>query len=133
MVLQGKLFWVALAVLLFSAVFVGRAAWETIPSAEAQSGDEFDCADFDTQQEAQGEFDSDPSDPSGLDADSDGIACEELGDGDSGGTGGGSSPQYQYDDELMESGGPENGAVPLMPGGGCPAEFPEDRGGACYR
>lgn len=137
MVLQGRLFWMALAVLLFSAVFVGRAAWETIPSAEAQSGDPFDCADFDTQEEAQAEYDSDPSDPSGLDADSDGEACEELGSGDGGGTGGGtgggSSSQYQYDDELMDSGGPSDGAVPAMPGGGCPAEFPIARGGACYQ
>ena len=132
MALQGRLLWVAVAVLLFSAVFVARASWEHIPAASAQSGDEFDCADFSTQEEAQAEYDSDPSDPSGLDADSDGIACEELDDGGSGGTGG-SSVQYQYDDELMDSGGPEDGAVPVMPGGGCPEEFSTSRGGACYR
>ena len=115
------------------AVFSARLAWERTPIAEAQSsGDPFDCADFSSQEEAQAEYDSDPSDPSGLDADSDGIACEELGDGSSGGTGG-SSDQYQYGGgSLMESGGPEDGAVPVMPGGGCPAEFPTSRGGACH-
>src|SRR3712207_2204487 len=39
---------------------------------------DLDCSDFDTQQEAQAELERDPSDPHGLDADKDGIACEEL-------------------------------------------------------
>lgn len=34
--------------------------------------------------------------------------------------------------ELMNAGGPGEGPVPLMPGGGCPEEFPTKRGGACY-
>ena len=119
-----------IAAALILAVFSARLAWETIPVAQAQSGDQFDCADFDTQEEAQAEYDSDPSDPSGLDADSDGEACEEL---DSGGGGGAdTSGQYQYDSSgsLMDSGGPEDGPLPLMPGGGCPAGYAE-RGGAC--
>ncbi len=101
--------------------------------ASAQS-DPFDCADFATQEEAQAEYDSDPSDPSGLDADSDGIACEELGNGGgSSGGSGGSSTQYQYGNEtLFESGGPEDGPLPLMPGGGCPPGYAE-RNGACYK
>ena len=33
---------------------------------------------------------------------------------------------------LMEAGGPEDGA-PRMPGGGCPREFPVERGNGCYR
>ena len=65
-----------MAVLVVAAVATVRLAWEGAPYASAQSGDEFDCADFGTQEEAQAEYDSDPSDPSGLDADSDGIACE---------------------------------------------------------
>ena len=144
MVPRGELFWTALAVLLFSAVFAGRAAWETTPIAEAQSGDEFDCADVDTQEEAQAEYDSDPSDPSGLDGPqgetsdgTPGVACESSPSGGAaggtGGTDGGSSVQYQYDDTLMESGGSEDGAVPTMPGGGCLEEFPVLSRGACYR
>lgn len=55
-------------------------AWETTAPAEAQSaGDPFDCADFDTQEDAQAEYDSDPSDPSGLDADSDGVCRTDEG------------------------------------------------------
>ena len=36
-------------------------------------------------------------------------------------------------DTVLDSGGPEHGRVPLMPGGGCPEEYPVERGGACYR
>jgi hypothetical protein len=39
---------------------------------------DLNCDDFDTQPEAQAEFDSDPSDPHGLDGDNDGVACESL-------------------------------------------------------
>ena len=39
----------------------------------------------------------------------------------------------QYDDSLLESGSPRDGAVMTMPGGGCPEEFPNARGGACCR
>jgi hypothetical protein len=35
--------------------------------------------------------------------------------------------------DLFESGGPENGPVPLMPDGGCPAEFSVERAGLCYQ
>ena len=34
---------------------------------------------------------------------------------------------------TMDAGGPERGPVPLMPGGGCPEEYPVERGGACFR
>jgi hypothetical protein len=34
--------------------------------------------------------------------------------------------------DLFDAGGPENGPVPRMPGGGCPAEFPVERAGLCY-
>ena len=41
--------------------------------------------------------------------------------------------QYQYDtDPLFVSGGPEDGPVPPMPGGGCPEEFPVEKSGGCY-
>jgi hypothetical protein len=36
-------------------------------------------------------------------------------------------------DDLLKAGGPTSGPVPLMPGGGCPVEFPLKRGEACYR
>jgi len=49
----------------------------TDPPAEEPAGDQFDCDDFADQEEAQIVLDQDRSDPNGLDADADGIACEE--------------------------------------------------------
>ena len=33
---------------------------------------------------------------------------------------------------LLEAGGPTDGPVPTIPGGGCPKEYPVERSGACY-
>lgn len=33
---------------------------------------------------------------------------------------------------LMESGGPEDGPVPPLPSGGCPDEFPVEKGKGCF-
>ena len=52
-----------------------------VSAAMAQTTDQFDCGDFEFQEDAQDVFDQDPSDPSGLDEDDgvdDGIACESL-------------------------------------------------------
>ena len=46
------------------------------PSAYLGQGDAYNCADFASQADAQAVLRADPSDPNGLDADSDGIACE---------------------------------------------------------
>jgi micrococcal nuclease len=46
--------------------------------APPPSVDLYDCSDFATEPEAQAILDADPSDPGGLDSDSDGAACEEL-------------------------------------------------------
>ena len=35
-------------------------------------------------------------------------------------------------DRMLESGGPADGPVPLMPGGECPSEYPVLKDGACY-
>jgi hypothetical protein len=43
------------------------------------------------------------------------------------------SPTPQPNPDLFDSGGPENGPVPLMPDGGCPPEFPAEQAGLCYR
>jgi Excalibur calcium-binding domain len=43
----------------------------------AQGGD-LDCNDFQFQEDAQAELESDPSDPHNLDNDNDGVACESL-------------------------------------------------------
>jgi len=44
----------------------------------ALAQDDLDCADFSSQEEAQAELERDPSDPNNLDADDDGIACEDF-------------------------------------------------------
>lgn len=43
------------------------------------------------------------------------------------------SPQPKTPSTALKSGGVADGPVPLMPGGECPKEFPNQRAGACYR
>jgi hypothetical protein len=140
-----------LAALLFASGFTLRVAWESLaePSeVEAQSpaeGDLYDCQVFTYQEEAQRIFDQDPSDPYGLDEDDpnpdDGKACETLPHHPTSGGGASPSPSPSPTPSLsptpkpriLNSGGPENGPVPLMADGGCPVEYPIERGTLCYR
>ncbi|WP_338036203.1 excalibur calcium-binding domain-containing protein [Halococcus salsus] len=46
--------------------------------SSGDASDPYDCSDFDSQEAAQQVYDSDPSDPSGLDGDGNGVACESL-------------------------------------------------------
>jgi hypothetical protein len=48
------------------------------PIGGGGGGGDLDCADFANQEEAQTVLERDPGDPNRLDADNDGIACEEL-------------------------------------------------------
>lgn len=48
-----------------------------LPSPRA-GGRDLDCADFEDQAAAQEELGADARDPHHLDADRDGVACEEL-------------------------------------------------------
>ncbi len=122
----------AVRVVLVLVVIAGgvglRMAWEAMPEARAQ---ELNCADFDFQEEAQAVYNQDPSDPEGLDgppgnasAGTPGVACESLPRRG----GGAPSPPGQ----LMNAGGPATGPAPLMPGGGCPEEYPVLRGESCH-
>ncbi|MBD0299492.1 MAG: hypothetical protein ICV82_04320 [Nitrososphaera sp.] len=43
------------------------------------------------------------------------------------------SPTPQPSPSLFDSGGPTIGPAPVMPGGGCPDEFPVERDDLCYR
>lgn len=57
-------------------------------------------------------------------------------DSDGSDSGDTTSGDEQYDDqvdggELMDAGGPEDGPVPFMPGGGCPKEFPVESAEGC--
>jgi hypothetical protein len=40
--------------------------------------------------------------------------------------------ERRRDDDLMKSGGPDDGPVPLMPNGSCPVEFPTRHNGLCH-
>ena len=53
------------------------------------------------------------------------ATVRDCGQQNSGGGGGG--------DPLLQAGGPTNGPVPPMPGGGCPTGFPVAAGGGCPR
>lgn len=55
----------------------GGSGVET-PTPSGDASDPYDCSDFDSQEAAQQVYDSDPSDPSGLDGDDNGVACESL-------------------------------------------------------
>ena len=57
--------------------FVADYASPAPQQYEPPSSD-LDCADFGSNAEAQAALDADPTDPSDIDADGDGIACEEL-------------------------------------------------------
>ncbi len=129
---------VSVVLIVGSALFLlwGELAGPTIP-AQAQGSDLYDCDDFATQPEAQDQLL--PGDPYGLDADNDGMACDDLPPGDgttaapTTGTTTGTAPPTPPRGPTLDSGGPEHGPVPLLPGGSCPAEYPVQRGGVCYR
>jgi hypothetical protein len=63
-----------LAILMFASTF----ALISVYADEAAGQTDLNCSSFATQEEAQAELNRDPSDPNNLDADNDGIACEEL-------------------------------------------------------
>jgi hypothetical protein len=148
--------------LVLASGFTLRVAWEELANpttpAFAQT-DQYDCASFGSQESAQAELERNPDDPSNLDPDNDGQACEDYDYGVDGGstittsTSTASATEDQYESSatvdqyssaaaadqyvegvgsLFDSGGAAGGAVPLMPGGGCPAEFPTEIDGACY-
>lgn len=48
------------------------------PSNDPDSSDPYDCGDFDSQEQAQAVLENTPGDPSGLDGDGNGVACESL-------------------------------------------------------
>lgn len=130
-------------VLVFAVGFTARLTFEELanPSTAAfAQDDQYDCASFGSQESAQAEFDRDPSDPSNLDADDDGEACEDYDYG----IGGDSAAGDQYDDggeitvgpqgsdnRTPKTGGPKFEVFPLTEDGNCPEPLVK-RHGACY-
>src|SRR5919199_376091 len=41
--------------------------------------------------------------------------------------------QKDKNGQLLEAGGPLDGPLPVMPNGSCPAEYPIEKNGACYK
>jgi hypothetical protein len=85
--------------LLLSVSVVSASSAEPVATAS-----DYDCSDFATQEEAQEYLE--PGDPDRLDADNDGIACEDLPSGGGGGGGGGGSsepPPPPEPPKLMKS------------------------------
>ena len=148
------------ALLLVAGTFAAWSAWEhVLPSASAQE-DLYDCTDFPSQAEAEAALRNDPSDPYGLDGPQGetydgipGVACEDnppptdltpltssgndddqyLPDDPIDTTDLGVTPDQDETAPLFESGGPQDGPVPAMAGGGCPKEYPVERDGSCWR
>jgi hypothetical protein len=61
-----------------TAAAIVLAAAMCFPLAGVAAAQDKDCKDFQTQTEAQAFYNQDTRDPSGLDGDGDGIACEAL-------------------------------------------------------
>jgi outer membrane biosynthesis protein TonB len=64
--------------LVSSVLLVSLTLWMVWGNATNVAAQDLNCSDFDTQQEAQDELESNPSDPNNLDDDNDGTACETL-------------------------------------------------------
>ena|SRR5919205_640775 len=78
-----------IVVAVIASGFTLRAAWDDLadPSTPAMAQqDLYDCASFGSQESAQAELERNPSDPSNLDPDGNGKACEDYNYGGSGGT-----------------------------------------------
>jgi Staphylococcal nuclease homologue len=103
------------------------------PPQTEPSGSDLDCDDFDSQVEAQAVLEADPSDPNGLDADSDGLACEQS-SGESDDT---ASPTASPAASPSPSPSPSpegdfDAPNPNAPGGGAPSPAsPPAGGGGC--
>mgnify|MGYP000389073186 CR=1 FL=1 len=73
----------AVVALILACGFTARVTYEQLANpvapAQAQQGaDQFDCESFGSQESAQTELDRDPSDPSNLDPDGNGQACDDF-------------------------------------------------------
>ena len=56
----------------------GGSGDSDLPPPSGDSSDPYDCSDFDSQEQAQRVLENTPGDPSGLDGDGNGVACESL-------------------------------------------------------
>jgi hypothetical protein len=93
------------------------------PPPSEPSGEDLDCADFDSPAEAQEAYEDDPSDPNGLDANADGEACEDSFGGASASPEGAQYEGRQYEKQTQHR--PTDGAsVPPISESNCPSSHP---------
>lgn len=57
---------------------VAVLSFASMALAQQGSSEDLNCEDFNSREEAQATLDADPSDPNGLDADGNGLACDEV-------------------------------------------------------
>jgi hypothetical protein len=103
-------------------IIAAWAVWENMSTVAAQDAN---CSDFDTQQEAQDELESDPSDPNNLDDDSDGTACETLPDGSGDSTGGSIGGTTSSQKQNNQTGGSTTPSLSPSPAPKTPATPPK--------
>lgn len=121
---------VSLVALVLAFGFVARAAWEGLDlgvysSVGVSSVANAQEAGEDTDSSGSGAADDQYSTSSG--------SQETTTTEDRETTSLPASDQYVNDKgSLLEAGGPSEGSVPKMPGGGCPAEFPVEKPDGCH-
>jgi hypothetical protein len=111
------LMWLAVVSLVVFAAFALRAAWETGPPVEAQQT---------TTLTPSPTYTPSPT-PTASPTPTPTTASPSPAP-----TSPSPDPTGRPNSDPYDAGGPRDGPVPLMPGGGCPFEYPVERGGACY-
>ncbi len=118
---------VLLLLVLVAGAFVLRLAWEMLPTAEAQDQSAQEALESRLQDAGAIQEPGPIQQPGPIQEPG---AIQEPGSQQQPG----SQQDARYQDgTLFESGGPAGGPVPLLPGGGCPEEFPVERDGGCSR
>ena len=102
----------------------------TLLAIPALAQENLDCGDFTSQEEAQAVYDQDDLDPNALDADNDGVACEDMHSSQTGtdmdngedGNGEDSGKDMQEDENMddMPAVMPDSGTGGMTSGAGLP-------------
>lgn len=82
---------------------------ETPVTAAQEPGGDLDCEDFATQEQAQATFNQDTSDPNNLDADNDGLACEDSLPSE------GASDEGMADEDMNDNGMADDSSATIAP------------------
>jgi hypothetical protein len=117
------LLWLAVVALVVFAGFALRAAWEAGPTVEAQQR---------TTLTPSTTFTASPTPTYTASPTPSPTPTTTTAPPSPAPTSPSPAPTDRPSDDPYDAGGPRGGPVPLMPGGGCPVEYPVERGGACY-